>query len=280
VLLTAPIIHAARLAALAGEVAVCDVRWYLDGRSGQEAHRAGHIPGAVWVDLDTVLAGPPSADAGRHPLPSPEAFAAGLGAAGVGDDTPVVAYDDLAGMAAGRLVWLLRALGHEAALLDGGLGAWPGPLEEGDAHRPPAHFTPRPWPQHLLASADEVAEAAASGAAVVLDARAAERYRGEHEPVDPRAGHIPGARNAPYGANLGPDGQFLPHAAMRQHFEALGVGEGTDVIVYCGSGVSACHDLLALEWAGYANGRARLYPGSWSQWSSDPARPAQTGDLP
>lgn len=279
VLLTAPIIHAARLAAHGDEVAICDVRWYLDGRSGLDAFRAGHLPGAVWVDLDAVLAGPPSAAEGRHPLPSPEVFAAGLSALGIGDATPVVAYDDLGGMAAGRLVWLLRATGHEAALLDGGLQAWPGALEVGDAApRPAAAFTPRPWPPDAVADADEVARAVASGEAVVLDARAPERYRGEVEPIDPRAGHIPGARNAPFAANLGDDGQFLHHTAVQQRFAALGVDEGTDVIVYCGSGVSACHDLLALEWAGHPRGRARLYPGSWSQWSAAPGRPASTGD--
>ncbi|MPY95026.1 MAG: sulfurtransferase [Acidimicrobiia bacterium] len=280
-LLTAPLIHAARLAAHEGEVRVCDVRWYLDGRSGRDAYRAGHLPGAVWVDLDATLAGPPSPEAGRHPLPAPSVFAAGLGAAGVGDGTPVVAYDDLGGMVAGRLVWLLRAIGHEAALLDGGLQAWPGALETGEVAVAPERFTPRPWPERLLADADEVAgAAAASGHAVVLDARAAERYRGEVEPVDPRAGHIPGARNAPFADNLGADGQFLHHSALRQRFESLGVGEDTDVIVYCGSGVSACHDLLALEWAGYAQGQVRLYPGSWSQWSADATRPANIGDEP
>lgn len=247
------------------EVVLADVRWYLDGRSGRDAYRAGHLPGAVWIDLDQVLAAPPSPALGRHPMPSPEVFARGLGHAGIGDGAQVVAYDDSGGMAAGRLVWMLRILGEQVALLDGGLGAWTGPLDDGEVRRPPAQFTPRPWPAGLLASADEAAAAPARGA-LLLDARAPERYRGEIEPIDARPGHVPGALNAPFAGNLDPStGRFLPAAQLRQRYEAFGVTPGREVVVYCGSGVSACHDLLALEAAGFEPTRARLYAGSWSQ---------------
>ncbi len=255
---------------------ICDVRWYLDGRSGHDGYLAGHLPGAVWVDLDTVLASPPGPAVGRHPLPSPEAFAAGLAAIGVGDDTVVVAYDDLGGMAAGRLVWLLRILGRDAALLDGGLQGWSEPLEVGPRSLPAATFTVTPWPVAVFATADETGAAAATGSALVIDARAPERYRGEVEPIDARPGHIPGAANAPFAANLA-DGRFLDPAELRKRFETLGVDDDTEVITYCGSGVSACHNLLALEAAGFDPARARLYPGSWSQWAADPTRPTATG---
>lgn len=253
------------------EAAVADVRWYLDGRSGADAYAGGHLPGAVWIDLNAVLAGPPTAADGRHPLPAPEAFAAGLGAAGIGDDTVVVAYDDAGGMAAGRLVWLLRTLGHDAALLDGGLASWTGPLVTEPTVVAEAHFTPRPWPAGALATIDD----AASGP-LVLDARAPERYRGETEPIDPRAGHIPGARNAFFAASLDA-GRFRTPGELRQRFAALGVVDAVDTIAYCGSGVTACHILIAMERAGL--GRGRLYPGSWSQYAATD-RPAATGAEP
>lgn len=272
-----PIISPDWLHAHLDEVVVADVRWYLDGRSGHEAYGAAHLPGAVWIDLDRVLAGPPSRDGGRHPLPTPERFADGLGRAGIGDGAMVVAYDDYAGMAAGRLVWLLRALGEQAALLDGGLEAWHGPMEAGVVELPEATFTARPWPSDAFASADDVA-AAVAGGSLLLDARAAERYRGDMEPLDARAGHVPGALNAPFVENLDPDTKrFLPADQLRQRFARLGVTEDREVVVYCGSGVSACHNLLALEAAGFDPARARLYPGSWSQWAGDPSRPVATG---
>lgn len=282
-----PIVDAAWLGAHLAEVVVCDVRWYLDGRSGRAAYGAGHLPGATFVDLDAVLAAPASPAGGRHPLPSPEAFAAGMAGLGVGDDDAVVAYDDAGGMAAGRLVWMLRATGRRAALLDGGLAAWPGPLTTDDVPRPPAAFSPRPWPADRLATADDLASpgppaegrGVGGGRRVVVDARVPERYRGDAEPVDSRAGHVPGAVNVPYAGNLDPaTGRFLAPEALRARFAAAGVGEGTDVVAYCGSGVSACQDLLALEAAGLGPGR--LYPGSWSQWSADPDRPAATGAAP
>jgi thiosulfate/3-mercaptopyruvate sulfurtransferase len=270
-----PIVSADWLVEHRDEVVVADVRWYLDGRSGRDAYRVGHIPGAVWVDLETSLAAPATPDGGRHPLPRPETFAEGMAAAGIGDGTRVVAYDDLGGMVAGRLVWMLRALGQDAALLDGGLGAWPGPVEPGDGVTPEAAtYTPRPWPEDLIASTAQVAQR--PDGTLLFDARAPERYRGDTEPVDPRAGHIPGARNLPFAGNLGPEGRFRPVDELRARFAEAGVGADSDVIVYCGSGVSACHDVLAIEAAG--GPRPRLYVGSWSAWSSSEGRPVATGD--
>jgi thiosulfate/3-mercaptopyruvate sulfurtransferase len=265
-----PLVSAGWLAEHAGEVALVDVRWYLDGRSGRDAYESDHLPGAVWLDLDAVLADPPSAERGRHPLPTPELFADGLSAAGIGDATPVVAYDASGGMSAARMVWLLRALGHPAALLDGGLAAWTGPLEAGAVSPTPDVFTSQPWPQDRLAELDSV-----TAARHLLDARSPERYRGDEEPVDPRAGHIPGAANAPWTANLTADGRFAPTRRLREQFALPGEADASQIVVYCGSGVSACHTLLALEATGIKG--AKLYPGSWSQWSSDPDRPAVTG---
>ena len=267
-----PVVDPAWLDAHRSSVVLADVRWYLDGRSGRAAYDAGHLPGAVFVDLDRWLAGEASPAAGRHPLPDPVVFAAGLGSLGIGDDDPVVAYDDDGGVIAARLVWLLRAIGHDAALLDGGLTAYDGPLEQAPSSRPAATFTPRPWPAERLAGVDDTTDAAN----VVLDARAPERFRGDEEPVDPRAGHIPGARNLPCRANVDEQGRFLPPAELRRRFAAAGIGNGTPVVSYCGSGVTACHNLLALEHAGLGPGR--LYPGSWSQYSSDPDRVIATGD--
>lgn len=257
-------------------VVVADVRWYLDGRSGRDAHEAGHVPGAVFVDLDAVLAAPASPTAGRHPLPDPEVFAEGLGALGVGDDTVVVAYDDAGGAVAARLVWMLRATVRPAALLDGGLDAWAGPLETGPVEVTRRRtLTPRPWPPERLAGADDLA---ARRADVVVDARAPDRYRGEVEPVDARVGHVPGAVNVPTATNLDADGRFLSPESLRSRYAVAGVAEGADVVVYCGSGVTACHDLLAIERAGLGPGR--LYPGSWSAWSADPDRSVATGAAP
>lgn len=268
-----PLVSATWLAEHRADVVLVDVRWYLDGRSGHAAYQQGHIAGALWLDLDAHLADPPSPSRGRHPLPSPVRFASGMAAAGIGDETPVVAYDDNGGMTASRLVWSLRAVGHPAALLDGGLAAWREPLETGARSVAAAAFTPRPWPAARLAGIDEAAEAP-----LLIDARAAERYRGDVEPVDPRAGHIPGAVNVPWQANLDSRGRFAAVGALRQLFDAAGDASHTAPVVYCGSGVSACHTLLALEAAGISG--ARLYPGSWSQWSSDPERPAATGEAP
>jgi thiosulfate/3-mercaptopyruvate sulfurtransferase len=268
------------------EVVLADCRWYMDGRSGRAAYADGHVPGAVFVDLDTALtrhADP--ADAGRHPLPEPGQFAAALGALGIGDEDTVIAYDDAGGVIAARLVWILRATGHEAALLDGGLGAWRGELDATSTVRKPAEFTAREWPAERLASIDEVAgiavartddpdPAAPTSAALLIDARQRERFEGEPDDVDPQAGHIPGAHSVPCRESLDADGRLLPIEQLRARFD---FGEA-EVVSYCGSGVTACHNLLAIEQAGLRPGR--LFPGSWSQWSRDPARPVQTGAGP
>jgi thiosulfate/3-mercaptopyruvate sulfurtransferase len=267
----APVVDLAWWQAHRDSVVLADVRWYLDGRSGRAAYDAGHLPGAVFVDLDRWLAAPASPEAGRHPLPEPEVFAEGMAQLGIGDDDTVLAYDDAGGTVAARLVWLLRATGHDAALLDGGLAAFDGPLEDAAELRPPAVFTPRPWPADRLAGIDD----ATDPGNVVLDARAPERYRGELEPIDPRPGHIPGARSLPTARNLDDQGRFLPAEQLRQRFAAAGVTDGAEVVSYCGSGVTACHNLLALELAGFGPGR--LYPGSWSQYSAT-GRPAALGD--
>jgi thiosulfate/3-mercaptopyruvate sulfurtransferase len=272
-----PIVTAGWVLAHRDEVVLADVRWYLDGRSGRDAFTAAHVPGATFVDLEHDLSTPGEPTDGRHPLPSPEELAAALGRLGIGEDDVVIAYDDSGGGTAGRLVWMLRVIGHPAALLDGGLRAWPEPPEAGDGvSRSPTTVRPRPWPTDRFAGHEEVATAAADPEAVLLDARSAPRFAGEDGSVDRRAGHIPGAGNAPWAGNLDPEtGRFRDAPALRQRFADLGVGEDTEVICYCGSGVSACADLLALERAGV--GRTRLYVPSWSGWSADPARPAAQG---
>lgn len=266
-----PVVDLAWVQQQGDRAVLADVRWYLDGRSGRAAYEKGHLPDAVFVDLDRWLAAHGSPAEGRHPLPDPEVFAAGLAAAGIGDEDLVIAYDDAGGVIAARLVWMLRVTGHDAALLDGGLTAYTGDLDTAEPSRTGAGFTARPWPAARLADIDD----AAGGSFVVIDARDSARYRGDTEPVDPRAGHIPGAHNLPCRENVGPDGRFLSVSELRERFAAVGVTSGTEVVSYCGSGVTACHNLIALEHAGLGSGR--LYPGSWSQYSSDPARPAATG---
>lgn len=277
-----PVVSAHWVRAHRDDVVLVDVRWYLDGRSGRDAYLAGHLPDAVWADLDTDLSAPPSVEGGRHPVPSPEAFAGALGRLGIGSAATVVAYDDNFGAYAARLVWLLRLIGQQAALLDGGLAAWPGHLEQGLVTLPAVDRAVVPWPAGALRTADDLEHAS-----IVLDARAPERYSGASVlPTDVRSGHIPGAANAPWAANLGEDGTFASVDRLRTVYRQHGVdgAEGPDqdprrdVVVYCGSGVTACHDLLAIERAGL--GRGRLYAGSWSQWSSDPARLVATGDAP
>ncbi len=258
------------LVAQRDEVVVADVRWYLDGRSGRHAYLQSHLPGARFLDLDSVLAGPAAPMAGRHPLPDPDVFAAGLGAAGIRPGDTVVAYDDQGGMVAGRLVWMLRVLGRPAALLEGGLQAWEGPMETGPVTVEPVVHPSQPWPSEAIATAEEVAEHLGSGG-VVVDARASERYTGDVETIDPQAGHIPGAVNVPFGGLLADDRSLRPD--LGEWLTARGV-DG-NAIVYCGSGVSACLNVLASEAIG--TGRPRLYVGSWSGWSSDPSRPVETG---
>jgi thiosulfate/3-mercaptopyruvate sulfurtransferase len=274
-----PIVDAAWVRAHEGSVVLADVRWYLDGRSGRAAYEAGHLPGAVFVDIEADLSSPGHPTDGRHPLPAPEHFADAMGRLGLAADDVVVAYDDSGGATAGRLVWMLRVPGRDAALLDGGLVAWDGPVDSGPgAPRRPVTVPAAPWPRDRVASADATAAAARFGHAVVVDARSAERYAGTVTVIDPRPGHIPGARNAPWAANLGEDGRFLPSDTLRAKYAALGVEPGTEVIAYCGSGVSACADLLALESIGVT--RTRLHPASWSGWSADASRPAATGQEP
>jgi thiosulfate/3-mercaptopyruvate sulfurtransferase len=264
-----PVVDAEWVRANHDRVILADVRAYLDGRKGRDAYDAGHLPGAIFVDLDADLAAAPTAADGRHPLPDPERFAERMSALGVGDDATVIAYDDAGGVMAARLVWMLRASGRSAALLDGGLDAYGKERETGAPKRDHAVFTPRPWPAARLADlADTI-----SGGSVVIDARQPERFRGETEPIDPRAGHIPGARNVPCRENVDATGRFRSAAQLRERFEAAGVTGDADVISYCGSGVTACHNLLALERAGFGPGR--LYPGSWSQYSATD-RPAAT----
>lgn len=258
------------------DIVLCDVRWYLDGRSGHDAYLAGHIAAAIWVNLDKHLSAHGAPGSGRHPLPTAQSFAASLGSLGIGPDDPVVAYDDLNGTAAGRMVWMLRVLGHDAALLDGGLGSWTGAVETAPNVRTPCDYPVQAWPDGAFVDIDQAAAAGADPETVLIDARGADRFRGETEPVDPRPGHIPGAVNVPMTDNLGPDGRFANPQALRARYEAEGVGgagEANNAVVYCGSGVSACMDALAMERAGL--GRPRVYIGSWSQWSHTD-RPAET----
>ncbi|WP_280726503.1 sulfurtransferase [Kitasatospora sp. MAA4] len=276
---TSPLISADELVqALAGPQppVLLDIRWQLGGPAGIEDYAAGHLPQAHFLELDRELAAPPVpvGVGGRHPLPDPEEFGAALRRAGVDADRAVVVYDANTSMAAARAWWLLRWAGHgDVRVLDGGLAAWRaagGP--ETTEVPPPGEGDFKPVPGQLpTLDADQAAELARGG--LLLDARAGERYRGETEPIDPRAGHIPGAVSAPTNENLGPDGRFLPAAELAERFRALGA-EGQAVGVYCGSGVTAAHQALALELAGR---QAALYPGSWSEWSRDPARPAATG---
>ncbi len=269
--LISPLVSVDWLRTKTSRVVLCDVRYYLDGRDGRAAYLGGHLPGAVFIDMDTVLASPAGPVVGRHPLPTPEAFAEGLGAAGISEHDTVVVYDDLQGMVAGRLVWMLRILGQDAALLDGGIGAWDGPLVTNPTQPTAVECAVRPWPADAVVDADQALAHAGAGG-VLADSRAAERYRGEVEPIDPRAGHVPGAINLPFSSNLQADGTFKSPDELRERFEDAGIDE--TAIFYCGSGVSACHNLLAVEAAGL--GLPRLYVASWSGWSSDPDRPAAT----
>ncbi|WP_405563634.1 sulfurtransferase [Streptomyces sp. NBC_01180] len=273
-----PIITASDLASeLAGPrpPVLLDIRWQLGGPNLRPEYEAGHLPGAVFVDLDTELAGPPGAG-GRHPLPDPAGLGAVLRRAGVSADTPVVVYDGGQGWAAARAWWLLRWTGHQdVRVLDGGLASWSGSLSTRTPVPAPGDFVPAPGALPLL-DADGAAELARKG--VLLDARAAERYRGDVEPVDRVGGHIPGAVSAPTSENTGAGGHFLAVGELAARFAALGAADqGAEVGVYCGSGVSGAHEVLALEIAGI---RAALYAGSWSEWSSDESRPVATGPTP
>lgn len=263
---------------------VVDCRFSLeDSERGRRDFLQAHIPGAVYAHLDRDLSGPVVAGrTGRHPLPDPAALADLLSGWGIGPGVQVVAYDDRGGAFAARLWWMLGWLGHDAAaVLDGGWPAWQQagyPARSGAAQPVPRIFSPQLRPERAVEAeaveAEAVEAARQDAAACLLDARAEARFRGEHEPIDPVAGHIPGARSAPFSDNLDAEGRFLPPEALRARFEALLAGTAPEgVVSYCGSGVTAAHNLLALAHAGLHG--ARLYPGSWSEWITDPQRPVE-----
>lgn len=260
-------------------IALLDLRWDLAQGARRDLFAAGHIPGAVFVDLAADLAGRPGPGGagGRHPLPEPADFVAAMRAAGVSEDRAVVVYGGTGGLAAARAWWLLRHYGHpNVTVLDGGLEAWCAAgraLVRGAGEVPkPGDFSGEPGAMAVL---DAAGAASLARQGVLLDARAAERFRGESEPVDPVAGHIPGARNRPTTQNLARDLRFLSRSQLRSDFAAAGAEDDAAIGVYCGSGVTAAHQVLALEVAGLTGA---LYPGSWSDWVSDPARPVATGD--
>ncbi|ADB32534.1 Rhodanese domain protein [Kribbella flavida DSM 17836] len=269
-----PLITAGELLDAPDDVVVIDVTWNLAGPPGREAYDAGHVPGAHFVDLDTELAGPPG-DGGRHPLPSASVVEAALRRAGAGPDSSVVVYDAANSMAAARARWVFRYFGlRDVRVLDGGLAAWRAAGGEVSTEVPAdaaGSFVAVPGGLPVLDAAG-AAELASSG--VLLDARAPERFAGEVEPMDKVAGHIPGAVNAPTTGNVGPDGRFLPADDLRARFAALGADGSRPVGAYCGSGVTAAHESLALEIAGLD---AAVYVGSWSEWITDPDRPVATG---
>lgn len=250
--------------------------------AGREQYAASHIPGAAFLSLDDDLAAPRTGRNGRHPLPQPSALAAALGRIGIDGTRQVVAYDAQAGANAARLWWSLRWLGHDAvAVLDGGWGRWTAEGRPTDALRArpgPATFTVRLRPEWTV-DVDYVVRHLQDRTMTLVDARAAERYRGEREPIDPEAGHIPGALNRFIGENLTPDGRFREAAELRRAWHGLlGEQSGADLVHSCGSGVAACQNMLALAIAGLAPGR--LYAGSWSEWIADPNRPRATGPDP
>ncbi len=272
--MTGPLISAAELSGVLAEVTVLDVRYRMGGPPGRSEHAAGHVPGAAYVDLDRDLAAP-AGEGGRHPLPADDDLAAAMRRVGVVRDRPVVVYDDWSGHAASRAWWLLRYHGHrDVRVLDGGWTAWQqagGTVETGEVTPEPGDFDAAPG-QLPVVGVDGVL-----AVRVLVDARAAERYRGEVEPVDPVAGHIPGAVNVPSSCNLLPDGRFRSAEELRALYASVGAIAGRDVAAYCGSGVTAAHDVLAMEVAGVP---AALYPGSWSEWIVDPGRPTVTSARP
>ena len=281
-MLASPLIDAARLLARGDDPdCICfDCRFVLsDPGLGEHRDREGHLPGARYAHLDRHLSSPIGPDTGRHPLPDPVQLANWLRTQGVGDDSLVVAHDDLGGAFAARLWWLLRWLGHpRAAVLDGGIQAWTaagGTLTRALPEPTIGTLTARPPLSHCIAT-DALADALAADRILVVDARAADRFAGEVEPIDPVAGHIPGSVNLPFMANLDAERRFRPAAELRRRFEAvLGDQPPTRIAHSCGSGVNACHNLLAMELAGLSG--SLLYAGSWSEWIRSPARPVALG---
>ena len=266
------------------DLRVADVRWSLmEKDKGRRDYLEGHIPGAIFLDVDRDLAAPRGDGPGRHPLPAPETFAAAMSRAGIGPGTHVLAYDYGDGSIAARLWWLLRYFGHEpVSLLDGGIRRWVAegrPLETRVPTYAPAAFTPEPHPEKVVDAA-AIERLRVDPGALVLDVRMAERYEGLREPVDPVAGHVPGAKNRPYPTNVrsGEDPRFLDPEELRGAFEQLGAGQAGRIACYCGSGVNACQSVFALELAGFRD--ALLYEGSWSDWCSEPARAVATGREP
>lgn len=263
------------------DLLVVDVQFDLrNPPAGRKRYRDGHVPGAVFADIEADLSAPKTGRNGRHPLPPVAGMAAAFGRLGIGPGTAVVAYDASAGMYAARLWWMLRLLGHRrAALLDGGLSAWRGAgggLRSGAETRAARSFAPQPVAS-LSPDAGEVAAGLGAGADLLLDAREPERWRGETEPFDPVAGRIPGARNHLWKRNLDADGRFLPGAELARRFAPLAEARGgRRIVCYCGSGLTAAHDALALTLAGFDG--VAVYSGSWSEWCADPARPVETGE--
>ncbi len=250
---------------------VVDTRWYLaDPGRGRSEYEAGHIPGAGFMSIDTDLSAPHGP--GRHPLPAPDEIAHRLGTLGIGDRNFVVAYDDAGGGIAARLWWMLESIGHErVGVLDGGIQAWTasgGAATTAQPDWPRATLTVRGRPRII----DRDVLRGRLRRLTVVDARAADRYRGDNEPIDAAAGHIPSAINLPHSGNLAADGRFLSPGELRARYETAGVHDAANTVVYCGSGVTACHDILAMEVAGI--GSATLYPGSWSDWSATGGRVA------
>jgi thiosulfate/3-mercaptopyruvate sulfurtransferase len=275
------LVSAAALAGLPPDRAVVvDCRFDLARPgAGRAAFLEGHIPGARYAHLDEDLAAPPRPDTGRHPLPDPAAFAATCGRLGISRDRWVIAYDDASGAFAARLWWLLRWAGHPAvSLLDGGFAAWRAaglPVESGPAAAAPAEFSPASGAEPTI-TATGLATALAAGTRQLVDVRAPERFAGRVEPIDPVAGHVPGAVNLPFARALGPDQRFRPPAELRELYAPLlAGGSPADLVFMCGSGVTACHGLFAMTLAGLPG--AALYPGSWSEWIRDPSRPVATG---
>lgn len=262
------------------DLLVIDFRWYLTGRQGRDAYLSGHIPGAVFVDLDAVTGTGP----GRHPLPTRQQFQDEMRRAGISQSTRVVVYDDAGGSTAARLWFLLGLFGHTTqAVLDSGLQGWGEPLETTVPMAKPGNFKAKTPQKTRIVDFEEVKRlsgdrhAGARAGRVLIDARVGERYRGEQEPIDPKKGHIPGALSAPWIDNLDADARFKSPEELRRRYEALGVDGKGGTVVYCGSGVNACHDVLALEIAGIPG--VRLYAGSFSDWSHQDV-PVATGDKP